>query len=386
MVPAVRTILALAVACAASACSSWQRIETREHWTLFAKPGDKLDSERFERALSPAFVAVESKLGAFEDRVNIHAWTEREPTRDTPTLAADGMERIEDVPGIGYARVRAYHVTGGAAPFAPTGVFLGTCEVGTVVHELVHARLAELNAGVPLWFEEGLASLWGDGACYDGEWVFDGLACWPARVLRDEKISDEELARVMQLTASQKCSPRDNLLVHFIGWAVVFDLAREMPDAPMTTWLAHFRAAADRNGLLVETRERIARSVSPKTIETWLGRLEDPSPGVRFATAKGLWKLRSQAAVDAMVADVQTEPEAQVRLALGLNALLAVGEMRVGRRTWRDLWRKVMPALGEIEIEDASEQPSLVQFLAGMRGRGGNTQAGLDGLARYWEE
>ena len=381
-----RMILALALASLASACSSWQQIETRKQWTLYAKPGETLDAARFDRALLPAFVAVESKLGPFEDRVRIHAWNEQEVKSDTPKLAADGVERIEDVPGIGQARVRAYHITGGAAPFSPTGVFLGTCEVGTVVHELVHARLAELNAGVPLWFEEGLASLWGDGACYCGEWTFDGLACWPARVLRDEPISDEELARVMQLTASEKCSARENLLVHFVGWAVVFDLAREMPDANMKTWLARFHAEVERRTLLVATRERIARSISKETIEVWLKRLQDPSPGVRLATAKGLWKLRSQTAVDALVADMQTEQDTQVRLAFGLNALLAAGEMRVERKTWRDLWRKVVPALGEIKLDDESERPSLDQFLFGMRGRGGNTQAGLDGLARYWEE
>jgi hypothetical protein len=36
------------------------------------------------------------------------------------------------------------------------------------VHELVHARVSEENAKLPLWFEEGLASLFGDGALYDG--------------------------------------------------------------------------------------------------------------------------------------------------------------------------------------------------------------------------
>ncbi len=379
-------ILTLALAFTSSACSNWQRIETRDRWTLYAKPGETLDAERLDQALLPAFAAVESKLGPFENRVRIHAWKEQAEASDTPRLAADGTDRIEDVPGIGKARVRAYHVTGGAAMFEPTGVFLGTCEVGTVVHELVHARLAELRAGVPLWFEEGLASFWGDGACYDGEWIFDGLACWPARVLRDDPISDEELVRVMQLSASEKCSSRDNLLVHFVGWALVFDLSREMPDANIRTWLAHFRSAAERRTLLVETRERIARSISPETIAAWLERLKDPSPGVRLATTKGLWKLRSQAAVDAMVDGMQTETDVQVRLALGLNALLAAGEMRVERKTWRDLWRKVVPAMGDLALKDESERPSLNQFLGGLRGRGGNTQSGLDGLARYWEE
>src|SRR5690349_21016988 len=230
-------VLALATTFAAGACSSWRQIETRERWTLYAKPGETLDAAQLDRALLPAFAAVEAKLGRFESRVRIHAWNEPAETAEPTLLAAEQGERVEDVPGIGKARVRAYHVTGGGAPFGASGVFLGTSEVGTVVHELVHARLAELKIGVPLWFEEGLASLWGDGACYDGEWFIDGLACWPARVLRDEPISDEELTRVMGLTASEKCSSRDNLLVHFVGWAIVFDLAREMPDAHIQSWL-----------------------------------------------------------------------------------------------------------------------------------------------------
>ncbi|HUR27197.1 MAG TPA: HEAT repeat domain-containing protein, partial [Planctomycetota bacterium] len=384
MNPLRRAWLAFALLVGATAtggCSSWQHIETRERWTLYAKPGEQLDSERIHRALATAFVAVESKLGPFEDRVRIHAWDDSPQSGKEPVLAPKGVDPIEDVPGIGKARVRAYHVTGGAGPFASTGVFLGTCEIGTIVHELVHARLAEARNGVPLWFEEGLAALWGDGACYDGEWIFDGLACWPARVLREEPISDEELTRVMQLTASEKCSSRENLLVHFVGWAVVFDLAREMPDANIRTWLAQFQLGADVKGLLAETRERIARSTSSETLETWLARLEDPSPGIRLATAKGLWKLRSQSAVDKLVAGAKQESDQRARLAMGLTALLAVGEMRVGRRTWREIWRGVVPALGEIELEDEAEQIALQQFLTGMRGRGGDTQPGLDRLA-----
>lgn len=383
---AARRFLLLALGLMSSACSSWQRIDTRERWTLYAKPGETLDAAKYERALAPAFRSVESKLGPFENRINVHAWNAIDEPRDTPNLPSEGSERVEDVPGIGRARVRAYHVTKSALPFSTSGVFLGTAEVGTVVHELVHARLAEAGGRVPLWFEEGLASMWGDGALYHGEWVIDGLACWPARVLREEPISDEELLRVMKLSASDDYSARENLLVHFVGWALVFDLAREMPDADQREWLAHFNAAAQEHTLLAETRTRMARSTSSEVIESWLYRLKNPDPGVRLAAAKGMWKLRSQAAVDALIAAMPGETDAQVRLTLGINALLAVGEMRVSRRTWRDMWRKVVPALGQVEVADAPEQSALREFLAGVRGRGGRTQEGLDGLARYWEE
>jgi hypothetical protein len=382
----VKILTALALASALCGCSNWQRIETREQWTLYAKKGESLDAERFERALAPAFVAVEKKLGPFEDRVRVHAWNDPDQFSDMPRPMPPGVAPIEDVPGIGKARVRAYHVTGGATLFAPTGVFLGTAEVGTVVHELVHARLAEMPMRVPLWFEEGLASLWGDGVFHEGRWVFDGFACWPARVLREEQISDEELARVLQLSASQDYSSRDNLLVHFVGWALVFDLARELPNAGWRGWLEHFEADAKSRTQLLAARDRIARSTQAATIRNWLVRLNDPDPGVRLATAKGIWKLRSQAAIDALLAALPKETDVQVRLSLSLNVLLAQGEMRLSRRTSRDLWRNVLPGLGELNIEDDAERVALRQFLGGMRGRGGSTQKGLDGLARYWEE
>lgn len=370
----------------ASSCSSWRHLETHERWMLYGKPGDTLDAEKVARSLEPAFRAVESKLGPFRSRVNVHAWTAPADPEAAPKVPSEGAERIEEVPGIGKARVRAYHVTGGASLFAPTGVFLGTTEVGTVVHELVHARLAELDRRVPLWFEEGLASYWGDGACYEGEWYVDGLACWPARVLRDEPISDAELARLLALSAEQDYSSRDNLLVHFVGWAIVFDLARELPDGTHTAWLARFESGAKQNGVVAEARRRLESSLAPETTSAWLARLSDESPGVRLAAAKGLWKLRDPKAIDALIAAVAHEEDSEVKLALGLNALLSVGEMRVSRRTWRDLWRKVMPAIAGIELSDHEEGPALREFLRGMRGRGGNTQAGLDALARFWEE
>lgn len=370
----------------ASGCSSWQRLETHERWTLYGRPGDNVDSAKLERALEPAFRAVELRLGPFQSKVKIHAWSDERDPGDSPRLPSEGRERIEDVPGIGTARVRAYHVTGGPALFSTSGVFLGTTEVGTVVHELVHARLAESGLRVPLWFEEGLASYWGDGACYDGEWVVDGLACWPARVLRDEPISDAELSNLLSLRATEDYSARDNLLVHFVGWALVFDLARELPGATPREWLSRFEAGAKANGPVPEAKRRLAASISDATIADWLGRLKDESPGVRLAAAKGMWKLRSQKAVDALIAAVPKEQDHEVRLALGLNALLSAGEMRLSRRTWRDLWRKVVPVLGEIELTDEDERPALTEFLRGMRGRGGNTQTGLDALARFWEE
>jgi len=106
-------------------------------------------------------------------------------------------------------------------------VYAGVAEPGTAVHELVHARLAEEDPDLPLWFEEGLACLMGDGFLDQEHWIVDGLACWPMRELREQKLGDGDLARLLALKAEDSLSARDNVLIHFVGWAVVFDLYRE---------------------------------------------------------------------------------------------------------------------------------------------------------------
>ena len=86
--------------------------------------------------------------------MRIHAWTPEAEPSETPRVPSEGAERLEEVPGIGTARVRAYHVTGGSALFAPTGVFLGTSDPDPhVPFERVReteAVLAEMGAAVEL--------------------------------------------------------------------------------------------------------------------------------------------------------------------------------------------------------------------------------------------
>src|SRR5688572_16267162 len=159
------------------ACASWTPVHQNSAWTLFAKDGESVDVDRFGRALEPAFAAVESRMDPFERRVHVHAWDEAARPASEEPPKGPGPGDLQVIPGIGPARVRAYHVKSGALLFQSSGVFLGTSDVGTAVHELVHARLAEMPARLPLWFEERLASLYGDGAYFEGRWVFDGLAC-----------------------------------------------------------------------------------------------------------------------------------------------------------------------------------------------------------------
>jgi hypothetical protein len=383
------TLVAGLLAFACSACASWRPVHSSGTWTLYVKDGAKVDIERFDRALAPAFAAVEERMGAFHERVRVHAWEDAaELDRHNSVDATD--EELQIVPGIGPARVRAFHVRSSPFWFESSGVFLGTAEVGTAVHELVHARLAEDETQLPLWFEEGLASLYGDGALVDGRWIVDGLACWQLRELRDQQITDEELARLMSLSARDDYDARENLLVHFIGWAIVFDARCQEPQGNWHRWLASFERGAKEHGSVAEARARLARTLDAATLHAWLERLRDPDPAVRFATAKGLWKLRNVDVVDALLDALDKEADPQTRVAMAVNLVLATSETRLGRTRWNRFMGLVFPTLRDAELPDASEKAGARDLYQWLRRWGSQreraTQQALDALTRMWEE
>lgn len=379
--PGSRAAAALALL-ALTGCAVWRPVEVSESWTLYARSDAEVDAAGFQLALAPAFEAVESRMGPFERRVRVHAWD-----GGATDVALPGDGQVQEVPGLGSARVRAYHVRPGANPFRADGVFLGTTEVGTIAHELVHARLAESSPTVPLWFEEGLASLWGDGVMFEGRWVVDGLACWPLRELREEDLDDRELESILRLRASDAPDSRANLLVHFVGWAIVFDLAREAPAGSWREWLATFERGAAQEGRTAHARRRLEHTLESDVESDWLERLASPDPGVRLATARGLWKLRSRGAVDRLLAQLQDEQHPEVRYACAINAFLAAPEMRVGRSRWMRIRDLALPVLREPGLTDEREAEAADAFYRTLYGRRRrNAGESLAVLNRYWEE
>jgi hypothetical protein len=379
---AFRAVLLLA-ALAATACTSWRRAETFEGWTLYGAPGVELDADRWQAVFDPALAAVEATFGPFEDRVRVHAW------RGGVTLAADGRRivatddaTVQDVPGIGPARVQGYHARGGLGPFSRGGIFVGDPEAGTAVHELVHARVAELDERWPLWFEEGVATWFGDGALVGGRWTTDGFACWPWRELRENPLTDDELAALLALGANDATSVRDNVLVHFVGWAIVFDLARETRSDDWRVWLATF----ERDGSLRDARRRMARTLLDATPDLWLRRLEDPDPAVRFATAKGTWKLARVEVVEALVTALERETDGEVAVALAVNLLAAANDLDLsGPTAWR-VRRASRETLREAELADPLEQRAVdALFVEPAAGRPVPPVA-LETLRRFWAE
>ena len=335
---------------AASSCTTWKPIESHAGWTLYAEPGAVVDTRPYTQAFEPAFRVVEETFGPFEHAVRVQVWSGEKAALDSndSALHEDAGGAVQDVPGIGPARVRAFH-TRGTGPFGPpSGVYVSAPEVGTAVHELVHARLAEEPVDFPLWLEEGIACVLGDGALHDGQWVVDGLACWPLRELGSQTIRDDELARLCALRAEQQSDVRENVLVHFIGWALVFDLYREEGRIDWSGWLARYARGID----LGEARARLQATLDPETALDWMQRLTDPDPGVRLAAAKGTWKLRSSAIMQRLLVALEDEQDPEVQVGLALNVLASAGESPRPDFGMGRMWRRVLPRLGPIIVDE----------------------------------
>ena len=385
--PTALSIRAATVALAAiflGACGGWRRAQEFDGWTLYEMPGAAIEAAAFEAAFNPALDAVEAELGEFKNSVAVHAWdgSVRITDHGREHVQANEDRGVHEVPGIGPARIQAYHARGGA--FSKSGVFIGEPDAGTAVHELVHARLAEDDPNLPLWFEEGVASVLGDGALFEGRWIADGLACWPLRELREENLGRDEIERLIAIQSTDHVSVRDNVLVHFLGWAVVFDFYRETGSMDYVEWLAEL----DGGKRVDEVHRRMQRTLNPASEHAWIERLGDPDPGVRLATAKGLWKLRSRTVLDKLVEAMRREVHPEVRTGLAINALAAAGEISITWRHSRYLREAVDLAMRGVVMSDPLEQAALSKLMRSYRERG-EEQAALDalrGLSRFWQE
>ncbi len=342
--------LVLAACLASTACSSWRPVARFDGWTLYSERGHEVDARSFEAAVAPAIRTVEEALGPFERPIRVHAWNGE---------AGDGL-------------------------FGPPGgIFLAAPECGTVAHELVHARAAEEGLDLPLWLEEGVACILGDGFQDGNRWIVDGLACWPLRELQSQQIPDDELARLLALRAGDASSPRQNVLAHFVGWAIVFDLYREAGRIDWTALRARYATAIP----LAEARVRLARTVDPACAIEWMARLKDPRREVRLATAKGVWKLRSTEIASALVDAIEHEEDPEVKVGMGINLLACAGEVRFPDVLSGRLWRAVWPALRNTTLADPAEQEGVGDLMRSFRRRGNRSSQGpLETLRRFWAE
>lgn len=385
----ISTLLCCCMLFALTSCSSWKPAAEYEGWTLYVQSGDEIEPAPYERAVVPAISFVEQTLGPFQERVRIHAWdggVRMEDGNRGRRITGTDQSTIDDVPGIGPARVRAFHTRSDGGLFSNSGIFIGAPEPGTMVHELIHARFAERPDELPLWFEEGYASLLGDGVLKNGRWTFDGLACWPWRELRDEEFTDADLSRLLEINAGHQHTVRENVLVHFVGWAIVFDLYRETGLLDPDLLLMHFRHGEPA---VIQARERLNRTIADETPLEWMERLKDSDPSVRMATAKGSWKLVSRAVLNELLRSLENEDDDEVRVTIAVNCLAIAGERRLGWRTDGWMWRSIFPVLRDAQLDDPAEEAALRLIYRAYRRGGSNrdqTQAALNTLSRFWEE
>lgn len=361
---------------ALGACSTWRPVAQYPQWTLYEAPDRDASESEFSAAFEPAIRAVEELLGPFEKRVAVHALGE-----DTQTGHRLGTG-IHDVPGIGPARIQAFHARGGGA-LGRDGIFMRQPDAGTAVHELVHARLAEEDEELPLWFEEGLACVLGDGMLIDGEWVVDGLSCWPLRELSEEDIGPQQFLDLLAVDATDHTDVRDNVLVHFVGWAIVFDYFLESDGRfEWRRWLADTRQAS-----APELRGRMERTLATAT-GRWIQRLNSPHHEVRMVTAKGLWKLRDRQVLDLMLERLRVEEDREAKTAIALNTLAAAGELPLAWGRWQEIEGAVREALRDNGLIDPAERRAAFELYR-LYGNGGNPNKArlfLDELRRLWDE
>jgi hypothetical protein len=389
-------VLGVLAALLSSACSTWKPRDEYPGWSLWTRDEAPIDAPAFERALEPALAAVEHAMGPFEHPVAVHAWNGGVALESgVRGRVVDGEEPLLEVPGMGPARVRAFHSRGDGSLFSRGGIFLGEPEVSAAVHELVHARIHELGLAPPLWFEEGLASYLSDGALVDGVWQIDGMAFWPWKELRAQRLGDSEIAALLTLGEGDDHSLRDNLLVHFLGWALVFDAARRAPDAGWRAWLAEALEAygppvleRDRAGAIARARAALERTLDERTPLEWLDRLDAPEASVRLAAARGTWKLATPQVGDRLLAAIGREADPEVCTTLVVNLLIGPGQTRYGWSNWWRMRREAVPHLKEPGLDDPAEAAAAARLYSAWRGRGGGTKAqeALRALRRLWEE
>jgi hypothetical protein len=370
---------------ALSACASWRPVATYEGWSLYAERGQEVEAARYEAAVAPAMRAVQECLGPFRRPVSVHAWSGNAgPETSGAEVIHEGEGGpVQEVPGIGPARVRAYHARGDGWFGPPGGIFLAAPECGTVAHELVHARAAEDGLDLPLWLEEGVACVLGDGFQDGDRWIVDGLSCWPLRELQSQKISDKDLAHILSLHAGDTSSARENVLAHFVGWAIVFDLYRQEGRVDWEGWRERYGKGIP----LDEAGRRVASVIDPDCALRWLERLRDPRRDVRMATAKGVWKLRSTPVTTKLLEALEQEDDPEVKVGMAINLLACAGEARLPDLITGRLWRVVWPALRRAELADPAEQQGVDELLHAFRRFGGRrSQEPLQSLRRFWAE
>ncbi|MFT4709058.1 MAG: hypothetical protein ACI8Q9_000175, partial [Planctomycetota bacterium] len=198
-----------------------------------------------------------------------------------------------------------------------------------------------------------------------------------------QQITDAELLDLLAIRVSDSHSVEDNLMVHFVGWALVFDLYREDPTGSWRNWLARMEANPE------DARMRLNRSIDEDGVRQWLKtRFDDENPAVRQAAARGVWRIGDALSLQLLSSALRKEQDMAVVATLTINILAAAGEGRfAGMGRWNGL-RLPLMKLREEPFEDATERWASRRLLAGYQGYAGSEaiREAFEILSSYWQE
>jgi hypothetical protein len=370
-------LLLVTLGCAAS----WRTVAVYEGWSLHERNRPSLDAGLWASEVEPARQAVVDWLGPFEEAVRVHALEAPVHLSEDGRSVVHAAEASQPVPGMGTATIKGYHTRSTSA--SDSGVFVQEADSGTLVHELVHARLAELEPDLPLWFEEGVACLLADGLVVEGRWVRDGFSAWPWVELRASRPRPLELERVLARSSNEPMGVRENVLAHLVGWALVFDLWRETRSDSWQDWFEAF----DWEHPLVDAQRRLDRVLSPAVPAGWLrARLASPSQPVRLAALRGAWKLASPETGAALLAALELEIDPEVRASLAVNLLASGPALAADAAGLRQAHEEARRALEAVELPRVDEAGAARALCRSLRGGPGDPDVALEGLRRFWDE
>jgi hypothetical protein len=225
----------------------------------------------------------------------------------------------------------------------------------------------------------------GDGIERDGRWVMDGFSFWPWLELRADPPTDKELRELLSISAKETHSVRDNVLVHFIGWAILFDCLRECGGFEWELWLDEYLNSEDP---LSWARTRLDRTLEESTMLDWMLRVEGESPATRLATARGCWKLGDERVVKILLDQLEIEEDDEVKVCLVVNAMASMERGDLSSRVERRLWSTGLRALRNVTLPIKDEEEAAEElFRSYVRwGRRRSRQRAFDRLERYWGE
>ncbi|HIG86101.1 MAG TPA: hypothetical protein EYQ25_03575 [Planctomycetes bacterium] len=367
-------------------CATWRTVGSYEGWSLHEARHGNVDAAHWQAQVEPAKAAVEAWMGEFQVPVQVHALDQPVHLTDDGQGIVHAAETYQDVPGLHQTEVRGYHLRGNGRSQAGL-IFVRDPNSPTLVHELVHARLAEDEEELPLWFEEGIASLLSDGLMFEGRWIRDGFSAWPWSELRTRRPDGIELLNILELQPTSSSSVRENVLAHLVGWALVFDLWRETHSDDWHVW----QAAFDWEHPLQDAQRRLNRVLSTAVPAEWLrARLASNNRGVRLAALRGSWKIACPKVGTVLLNALEQETDSEVRVALAINILASgkgiastsAGLLQAHERAKLALTRSPLP----IPSENLAVQRLVLALVDAAPGTDPNAGAALESLRRFWDE